>query len=104
MVKTRHLFKLSAMVDKMGIDEELKLFTKKGTKGLSQEEVGQSFVFAMVKKLHRAEEETIAFIAAATGKTTEEISEMGIKELIEIFKGILKEEGVLDFLSSQQTD
>ena len=104
MVKAKHLFLLSAMVDKMDLDQEMQLLTnkKKGKQAMTNEEIGQKVVFALAKKLHRAQEETLEFIAAVTGKTKTEVEDMAIGELVDTFKSILGEDGVLDFLSNRQ--
>jgi|GEM_PF-1990403 len=101
MIKTKHLFKLSAMVDKMGLDEELKLLLGKDKKKMSNQDLGQTIIMAIVKKMHRAEKETIELLASVTGKTKKEIEDLPIKDLIELFNSILSEDGVLDFLSKQ---
>ncbi len=100
MIKTKHLFKLSAMVDKMELDEELKLLLGK-EKAMSDQELGQTMIMAIVKKMHRAQKETVDLLASVTGKTKAQIEDLPITDLIELFKTILSEEGVLDFLSKQ---
>jgi len=101
MIKTKHLFKLSAMVDKMELDEELKLLLGKEKKAMSDQELGQTMIMAIVKKMHRAQKETVDLLASVTGKTKAQIEDLPITDLIELFKTILSEEGVLDFLSKQ---
>jgi len=101
MIKTKHLFKLSAMVDKMDLDEELKVLLGKEKKKMSNQELGEKMIMAVVKKLHRAEKETIDLLASVTGKTKKDIEDLPIKDLIELFNTILSEDGVLDFLSKQ---
>jgi len=101
MIKTKHLFKLSAMVDKMELDEELKLLLGKEKKAMSDQELGQRMIMAIVKKMHRAQKETVDLLASVTGKTKAQIEDLPITDLIELFKTILSEEGVLDFLSKQ---
>jgi len=101
MIKTKHLFKLSAMVDKMELDEELKLLLGKEKKAMSNQELGQTMIMAIVKKMHRAQKETVDLLASVTGKTKAQIEDLPITDLIELFKTILSEEGVLDFLSKQ---
>ena len=103
MIKTKHLFKLSAIVDKAGLDEELKILLGKEKKKLSNQELGEKIIMAIVKKMHRAEKETVDLLASVTGKTKKEIEDLPVKELIELFNAILSEDGVLDFLSSQPT-
>jgi len=101
MIKTKHLFKLSAMVDKMDLDEELKVLLGKEKKKMSNQELGEKMIMAVVKKLHRAEKETIDLLASVTGKTKKDIEDLPIKDLIELFNTILSEDGVLDFLAKQ---
>ena len=101
MIKTKHLFKLSAMVDKMDLDEELKVLLGKEKKKMSNQELGEKMLMAVVKKLHRAEKETVDLLASVTGKTKAQIENLPLGELIDLFKEILAEDGVLDFLGSQ---
>ncbi len=106
MVKTKHIFLLSAMVDKMDLDQEMELLgkNKKGKQSMTNEEIGKTIIFALAKKLHRAQDESIAFIGAVTGKKKEEVEDMSITDLVETFKKILQEDGVIDFLSKQHQD
>jgi len=104
MIKTKHLFLLSAVIDKMDLDQDLKELFKKGKAKKSKEEIGKDIIFSLAKKLYKAESEIMKLIAGITDKTVEEAEELPMKETLEIIKSMLSEEGVLDFLSSQQAD
>jgi len=85
----------------MDLDEELKVLLGKEKKKMSNQELGEKMIMAVVKKLHRAEKETIDLLASVTGKTKKDIEDLPIKDLIELFNTILSEDGVLDFLAKQ---
>ena len=88
----------------MDLDQDLKELFKKGKTKKSKEEIGKDIIFSLAKKLYKAESEIMKLIAGITDKTVEEAEELPMKETLEIIKSMLSEEGVLDFLSSQQAD
>ena len=52
------MFTLSAIVDKMGLDEDIKviLSARKGKK-VDEAEIGQQLIFSIVKKMYKAKTE-----------------------------------------------
>ncbi len=102
MIKTKHLFLLSAIVDKLDLDQALESLFAKGKMKKTKQEIGKDVIFAIAKKLHKAEKEVIKLLASITGKTEKETEDLPMKETLEILKKMLAEEGVLDFLHKQQ--
>lgn len=103
MLKQKDMFTLSAIVDKMELENDInKIISQKGKKDTA--EVGKVLVFSIARKLHRAQSEVTALLSSATGKTKKEIEDLPLKETVKLIKGILQEEGVMDFLSQSPTD
>ena len=96
MLKTKDMFLLSAIADKTGIAEQLPTIMK----DKDANTVGVKIVGLVISKLYKAENEVIALIVSSTGKSLEQVKGMALKELIETVKGILAEEGVLDFFTN----
>jgi hypothetical protein len=96
MLKTKDMFLLSAIADKTGLSTELPAILK----NKDQEQVGIQLVAFVISKLYKAQNEVIALIVSATGKTKDEVDNLGMKELVEVVKGILGEEGILDFFTN----
>ncbi len=96
MLKTKDMFLLSAIADKTGLSAELPAILK----GKDQEQVGIQLVAFVISKLYKAQTEVVALIVSATGKTKDEVDNLGMKELVVVVKGILSEEGILDFFTN----
>ena len=96
MLKTKDMFLLSAIADKTGLSAELPTILK----GKDQEQVGIQLVAFVISKLYKAQTEVVALIVSATGKTKDEVDNLGMKELVAVVKGILSEEGILDFFTN----
>jgi len=105
MIKTKHIFQLSRIVDKMGLDEDIKdimAVTKK--KKVDESELGYKIVMALGRKLHMAEAEVMTLLADISGKSSKDIEDQSPKETFGMIRELLSEEGVLDFLHNQQAD
>lgn len=100
MLKTKDMYVLSAIVDKMGLDEDIKLIlsARKG-KTITDTEMGEQLIVSIVKKMYKAKVEITSILSSISGKPSKEIDELPLKETIELIKTLLKEEGVMDFLS-----
>jgi len=104
MLKTKDMFILSAIVDKMGLDEDIKgLLGNKGDE-VDESAIGRKLLFSIAKKLYKAEDEVILLLSNATGKPKKDIEDLPPKETLELIKNILQEQGVMDFLSQQAED
>ena len=101
MLKTKDMFTLSAIVDKMGLDEDIKeiLSARKNKKGFSDEEMGEKLIFSIVKKMYKAKVEITQLLADISGKSIKDVENLQLSETIELIKKLLQEEGVMSFLS-----
>ena len=89
-MKTKILIKLSLIIDKMGIADDIKNIDKP-----TNEEVGKELIMLLITNLHKAENEIYDFISVFKGITKKEAEEL---DVIPIFKEILNIEGMKDFL------
>ena len=89
-MKIKILIKLSLIIDKMGIANEIKNIDKP-----TDEEVGKELIMLLITNLHKAEKEIYQFIADYKKITIEEAEEI---DVIPIFKELLNIEGMKDFL------
>lgn len=89
-MKTKILIKLSLIIDKMGIADDIKKIDKP-----TDEEVGKELIMLLITNLHKAENEIYQFIADYKGISKEEAEEL---DVIPLFKEILNIEGMKDFL------
>lgn len=89
-MKTKILIKLSLIIDKMGIAEEIKKIDKP-----TDEEVGKELIMLLITNLHKAENEIYEFIASYKGVSKKEAEEI---DVVPLFKEILSIEGMKDFL------
>lgn len=89
-MKTKILIKLSLIIDKMGIADEIKKIDKP-----TNEEVGKELMMLFITNLHKAEDEIYEFIATYKGITKKEAADV---DVIPLFKEILNVEGMKDFL------
>jgi phosphopentomutase len=104
MIKTRHIFMLSKLLDKIGMDEDLKNVLAGASGKASESEIGTQIILSLGKKIHKAQKEIVDLLADVTGKTAEQIEDLPVKETMELVRKMLSEEGVLDFLHSQLED
>ena len=100
MLKTKDMFTLSAIVDKMGLDEDIKeILSARKKKSFNDEEMGEKLIFSIVKKMYKAKVEITQLLADISGKSIKDVENLQLKETIELIKKLLQEEGVLSFLS-----
>lgn len=100
MLKTKDMFTLSAIVDKMGLDEDIKeILSARKKKNFNDEEMGEKLIFSIVKKMYKAKVEITQLLADISGKSIKDVENLQLKETIELIKKLLQEEGVLSFLS-----
>lgn len=100
MLKTKDMFTLSAIVDKMGLDEDIKeILSARKKKSFNDEEMGEKLIFSIVKKMYKARAEITQLLADISGKSIKDVENLQLKETIELIKKLLQEEGVLSFLS-----
>lgn len=105
MIKTKHMFQLSRIIYKMGLDEDVKgIIEETRKKDVEVGALGYKIVMILGKKLHMAEADVMALLADVSGKPVKEIENQPPKETFDMIKDLLSEEGVLDFLHNQQAD
>lgn len=97
-LELQDVFKLSEIIDVMGIELDLKeLMDKVKKDGGITERVGGQIALLFIKKLHKAEKQTYKFIAELTGETVEEVKKYRPKKLIDLFVELLNDEDFADF-------
>jgi hypothetical protein len=100
MLKTKDMFTLSAIVDKMGLDEDIKeILSARKKKSFNDEEMGEKLIFSIVKKMYKARAEITQLLADVSGKSIKDVENLQLSETIELIKKLLQEEGVMSFLS-----
>jgi len=105
MIKTKHVFQLSRIIDKMDIKNEIQtMISESKKKKVDTEALGTNIVMALLTKIHLAESETMTLLAEVSGKSKKEMEDQAPKETFKMIKDMLSEEGVLDFLKDTQTD
>lgn len=92
-MNTKSLIRLSMIIDKIGIKEQLTQIDKK-----TKEEIGTEVITLLICNLHKAEDEVYDFISCYSKCTKEEAEE---KDVVELFKGLLGTKGMKDFLAQQ---
>jgi len=105
MIKTKHIFQLSRIIDKMGLSEDIKdIFAETKKKNVDESALGYKIITALGSKLHMAEAEVMTLLADISGKPKKDIEDQSPKETFGMIRELLSEEGVLDFLHNQQAD
>ncbi len=88
-MEAQMFIKISAMIDKMGID----LSTIQGS---TNEETGLKIINILVKNVHKAEKELYELISFKNGIEIEEAKKVNV---ITFIKDLIKIEGMTDFLA-----
>lgn len=102
---TTDLFKMSKILKKMNIKNEIKgLFTDvTGKKEEEKKEIGQDvgiqLAFIVMENMYLAEKEITDFLADMTGKTKDEISKQKPVETIKMFEELFSQEDFKVFFS-----
>lgn len=95
------VFKLSEMIDVMGIELDLNELLNKAKKkdGDVQANAGAEVGFMFVKKMYKAEKLVYKFIADLTGDKVDEVKKYNIKQLIAFFTELVNDEDFTDFFT-----
>lgn len=95
------VFKLSEIVDVMGVDLDLnELMSKtKNKSGDVKVNMGAEVAFMFVRKIYKAEKLVYKFIADLTGETVQEVKKYGMKQLIEFFEELFNDDDFGDFFT-----
>lgn len=91
------LMKLSLIIDKMGIKDEIASIDKP-----TNEEVGKALFSLILSKLYKAEKEVYEWLAEVKGISVEEASELDLIQLFEEFKASDTYKMITSFLQSPQ--
>lgn len=97
-MKTRELyledtFVLSEIIDKMDLQADLnKLFEEAKTHPDAQAYVGGQLIMSIAKRLHRAKDEVVQFLANITEQSVEDIKKLKLSEIKSIFTELAKDE------------
>lgn len=97
------VFKLSEIIDAMGIELDLNnmLDKAKSKEGNVQVNMGAELGFKLVKKVHKAEKLVYKFIADLTGDDMQKVKKYSLKQLIEFFKELFNDEDIVDFFTQE---
>lgn len=94
-------FALSEILDKMNIDIDMNAMGDALRQGDKQAQayMGGQLMLTLVKKLHLARPEIVAFVASMTGDNKEEVKKYKLSKIKEFFIELFKQEGLADFFS-----
>ncbi|MBU3098386.1 MULTISPECIES: hypothetical protein [Clostridium] len=104
-LKTADLFSLSRILKKMNVKKDIKEIAKNVTglakedKAKAEQEMQIDLMMIFIENIGVAEKEIDKLLGDLTGKTAKEIEELGLTELIDLFKELMAQEGVGSFLS-----
>ena len=106
------VFLMSEIIEKMEIQFDIDTIIKKtnATKLENKQDaaelgkdvllsIGLDLATNLIKRMYKAQKEVKQLIANLTGKTTEEVGRMSLKEMKEFFVALATHEGFGDFLS-----
>ena len=103
-LQLQDVFKLSEIVDVMGIEIDLNNLMDKAKIGEEGEElqakVGGQIALLFVKKIYKAEKQVISFIAGITEDDIETVKKYGIKKIMEFFTGLFNDPEFKSFFKS----
>lgn len=95
-ISTKTAIKMSAIIDKMEIGQQLKdMEVNTGDEAKDREELGKQLIVLIITKLYKAEDEIYELIAMCKGISIEEAKEV---EVIPFLKELFGIDGVTDFL------
>ena len=97
------VFKLSEIVDVMGIELDLNEVMNKAKKknGDVQANMGAEVAFLFIKKIHKAEKQVYKFIADLTGDKIEDVKKYSLKQLVKFFQDLFNDEDFTDFFTQE---
>jgi len=99
-MKSKVLIKLSAVIDKVGIDvDDIKVIAKDSSdksQAIAKKQLGEKLLIKLVRSLHKAEKETYDLVAAYKDCSVKQAED---EDIIEIIKEVLTDGDVKDFFS-----
>lgn len=94
-LKTSDIFKISKILKKMNLKNELKV-----ENGKTQQQIGAEFILTIFESLHLAEDEVNEFIGNLAGITKEEFSNLEIDKTLEYIEEFKNMKGISNFFKS----
>ena len=92
------VFRLSEIIDEMGVELDLKeLMDKVKAEGGMTERIGGQIALMLMKKLHKSENKMYEFIAELSGDSVEDVKKYRPKQIINFFSDLLNDEDFADF-------
>lgn len=95
------VFALSRILDKLDLKLDLQGFideARDSEDAISY--VGGQITLTLMRSLYKVDNEVYAWLASLTGQTEEDVKNLGIKDLQEIFTNIFSDEDIVDFFGS----
>ena len=100
-LKLKDIYKLSAIIDKMQVKTDLnKLMDEAKQSSDAQAYIGGQMALILVSKLHMTQKEVSSFLADLTGKTVDELEDLNIKEVTNLFKELFNQNDMSGFFNS----
>ena len=100
-LKLKDIYKLSAIIDKMQVKADLnKLMDDAKKQPDAQAYIGGQMIMILVSRLHMAQKEVSSFLADLTGQTVEQLEDLSIKEVTELFKELFGKNDMSGFFNS----
>lgn len=97
-LELQDIFKLSEIIDVMGIEMDLNdLMDKVKKDGKVTERVGGQIALLFIKKLHKAEKQAYKFIADLSGDSVEDVKKYRPKQILSFFTELMTDEDFNDF-------
>ena len=100
-LKLKDIYKLSAIVDKMQVKADLnKLMDDAKKQPDAQAYIGGQMIMILISRLHMAQKEVSSFLADLTGKNVDELDNLSIKEVTNLFKELFSKNDMSGFFNS----
>jgi hypothetical protein len=100
-LKLKDIYRLSAIIDKMQVKTDLnKLMDDAKKQPDAQAYIGGQMIMILVSRLHMAQKEVSSFLADLTDKTVEELENLSIKEVSDLFKELFSKNDMSGFFNS----
>lgn len=100
-LKLKDIYKLSAIIDKMQVKADLnKLMDDAKQQSDAQAYIGGQMIMILISRLHMAQKEVSTFLADLTDKTAEELDNLSIKEVTNLFKELFSQNDMSGFFNS----
>lgn len=100
-LKLKDIYRLSAIIDKMQVKADLnKIMDEAKNTPDAQAYFGGQLTMILISKLHLAQKEVSAFLADLTEKSVEDLENLNIKQVGELFKELFGRNDMSGFFNS----